>query len=295
MSHNNMSSFFSGTDMGELHSNSPNHVYYLSLIVNNKGSFVAKLAYVGKQLVNRKISMQNKIGKWVWGKPSKPVEEEVLFIHDCTVAIEMVNSTKFVQRVKKVIERADKRAIPATPKYTSAGYHGLGNGKDPAYKGWDKWSGRDGYDYPPALHKYTAPSVPSLPESSPKRTQLAKHLIACELSPALLMLSLTAHVNKAEEVYKDMVDEGIVESYREFFTTTSPTFLGEAYQEVYGEDVIEANDKFGMELEEAVNLIPGRIGEALRDVIDEILMEYELAREEESEALNAGSGFNIVN
>lgn len=44
--HHRMATFFSGTDMSELHDNAPLHNYYLSLIVNFAGSYTAKIAYV---------------------------------------------------------------------------------------------------------------------------------------------------------------------------------------------------------------------------------------------------------
>ena len=47
-SHNTMSVFFSGTDMSELEDNSPNHNYYLSLIVNNFMDFCAKVCFIAQ-------------------------------------------------------------------------------------------------------------------------------------------------------------------------------------------------------------------------------------------------------
>lgn len=47
--HHDMATFFSGTDMSELHDNAGNHNYYLSLIVNFAGSYSAKVAYVAKR------------------------------------------------------------------------------------------------------------------------------------------------------------------------------------------------------------------------------------------------------
>lgn len=44
-SHHNMDVFFSGTDDAELNDNSKYHKYYLSLIVNNRGDFKAKIGY----------------------------------------------------------------------------------------------------------------------------------------------------------------------------------------------------------------------------------------------------------
>lgn len=47
--HHTMSAFFSGTDMSELHDSTPFHNYYLSLIVNFKGEYVARVAYIAKK------------------------------------------------------------------------------------------------------------------------------------------------------------------------------------------------------------------------------------------------------
>lgn len=44
--HHNMTTFFSGTDMDELHINTPFHNYYLSLIVNYSGEYTARVAYI---------------------------------------------------------------------------------------------------------------------------------------------------------------------------------------------------------------------------------------------------------
>jgi hypothetical protein len=45
--HHSMDTFFSGTDTSELHDNAPNHNYYLSLIVNYDGKWMAKVAICG--------------------------------------------------------------------------------------------------------------------------------------------------------------------------------------------------------------------------------------------------------
>jgi len=44
--HHNMETFFSGTDMGELHDSAPSYNYFLSLIVNYKNEYIAKIATV---------------------------------------------------------------------------------------------------------------------------------------------------------------------------------------------------------------------------------------------------------
>ena len=61
-SHNNMNVFFSGTDNEELTDNAPNYNYYLSLIVNNKNEYCAKIAFVG-EIEGRTIRFKNKKGE----------------------------------------------------------------------------------------------------------------------------------------------------------------------------------------------------------------------------------------
>jgi proteasome lid subunit RPN8/RPN11 len=48
-SHHDMSAFFSGTDTDELMQNADKHNYYLSLIVNFSGNYVAKVAFLSER------------------------------------------------------------------------------------------------------------------------------------------------------------------------------------------------------------------------------------------------------
>lgn len=60
-SHNTMGVFFSGTDNDELTDNAPNYNYYLSLIVNNKNEYCARIAFIG-EIEGRVIKFNNKDG-----------------------------------------------------------------------------------------------------------------------------------------------------------------------------------------------------------------------------------------
>lgn len=265
-SHNNMRSYFSGTDMGELHNNAPNHTYYLSLIVNNAGEYVAKLAYIGKQLVNKKISLQNKVGKWVWAKSPKPVEEEVLFIHNCVVVPEMADGIRFVERFKKVVKRAEQKEA----RFSAAAYGSYTPGYPTDYRR-NVPSTEDKFSYPPGISKYMSGKVTtSMPtvDSTPNRTKLAKVLISCNISDEYMNKPLMKHVEEAEEAYKSMNTDDIEDSYAEFFLTSSPEFLVDAYKTIYMENPESNPDKFYTELDKAVAIIPGRIGEVLTQVVD---------------------------
>jgi len=57
--HHNMDAFFSGTDKKDLHDNTPNHGFYISLIVNFNGNFVCKGAFLAKTKVNTTLDLSD--------------------------------------------------------------------------------------------------------------------------------------------------------------------------------------------------------------------------------------------
>lgn len=58
--HHSMGTFFSGTDMSELHDNAPNHNFYLSLIVDykNHGDWMAKVAIDGEEITTGTVKTE---------------------------------------------------------------------------------------------------------------------------------------------------------------------------------------------------------------------------------------------
>lgn len=76
-----MAVFFSGTDNEELAENAPNYEYYLSLIVNNKGDMMAKVAFMGEQEINTpSFTFKGLKGKKHIIKGEKKVEPSVFTI-----------------------------------------------------------------------------------------------------------------------------------------------------------------------------------------------------------------------
>lgn len=111
-SHNNMSVFFSGTDVSELEDNAPNHEYYLSLIVNNKGDKQAKVCHIAKRLT--KFQRRNS-DTLQFENFQNELEEEVLIIYNCEIVEECQNievSKEFEERTSEIIKIADSK-----PKY----------------------------------------------------------------------------------------------------------------------------------------------------------------------------------
>jgi hypothetical protein len=114
-----MNTFFSGTDLQELHDNvakfSP---YYLSLIVNFDGIYSAKIVYLNK-LPSRSISImdENDDEKFI-----ETAEREVMFSFDLNIEFEHnTQNTVLMDRIKEL--KAKKAAkVAALPAYTSNGY-----------------------------------------------------------------------------------------------------------------------------------------------------------------------------
>lgn len=85
--HHNMGTFFSGTDMSELHDNAPNHNFYLSLIVDYKNheDWCAKVAVDGEEVTVGKVKTEGflkrtgtvkTITKWRGHSGDQSVERE---------------------------------------------------------------------------------------------------------------------------------------------------------------------------------------------------------------------------
>ncbi len=101
-SHNSMNVFFSGTDNEELTDNAPNYNYYLSLIVNNKNEYCAKIAFVG-EIEGRTIRFKNKKGEQQEIiSPSK----QCTFNYDMEVLTESSNliDSFFIKQYDKITE-----------------------------------------------------------------------------------------------------------------------------------------------------------------------------------------------
>jgi len=111
-SHHNMDSYFSATDMEELNENSENHSWYLSLIVNNAGKYVAKIGYRTEAVISKTI--RGPI-------PIEPIiEASVMFLHfDVDVVktkFDSIMPTSWLNKLKEVV----------SPKYGIGG-SGLGH------------------------------------------------------------------------------------------------------------------------------------------------------------------------
>jgi len=108
--HHSMDTFFSGTDTGELHTNSPHHNFYLSLIVNFSCNYIAKIACYSPP-IERVMKFKGSSGDY-----ERTAElPGVLLVYDCNILFELPEW--FNERFAEV-EKKKK-----TPIYTK-GYMG---------------------------------------------------------------------------------------------------------------------------------------------------------------------------
>lgn len=111
-SHNTMNVYFSGTDWSELEDNSPNHNFYLSLIVNNFMDFCAKVAFIAESTESQ-YKAKDENGNFY----SYNVETEAskkLVTYDCNIFSpeDKINvSEDFSSKVNLIIEEAAKRPV----------------------------------------------------------------------------------------------------------------------------------------------------------------------------------------
>jgi len=108
-SHHSMDSFFSQTDSDELAENAVNYNYYLSLIVNNRGKYVARVAFPGK-IEGRTISYTNNKGLQI---NIKTEDEDVIFYYEMDIVIE---EETFVDKIKRKFLKKYNRAIGTLPE-----------------------------------------------------------------------------------------------------------------------------------------------------------------------------------
>lgn len=107
-SHNTMKSYFSGTDMDELDDNSEHHNYYLSLIVNNYGEMVAKVALRGTE---KGYECKDENGEDWRLNMTKPTPKLITFDCDIKQSYKPINVEKeFESRVSTIITKSDVAA-----------------------------------------------------------------------------------------------------------------------------------------------------------------------------------------
>ena len=110
--HHSMKAYFSGTDDQELRDNTPNHAYYLSLIVNHKGEYVARLCVMAKREIKGTsgVTYKNINGKDKTSATEIKQIQEIVYAIDLEVSYTQAPQNSFMGEVTKIQARKEERA-----------------------------------------------------------------------------------------------------------------------------------------------------------------------------------------
>lgn len=118
-SHNNFTTFFSGTDISELHINVHNHDFYLSFITNNNREDIAKLSFSGKANINSNIThhfTDTDQTEFIVSDNNTTTDVSVMDF-DCNIIYEsdtnynVTNDSFFIEKLDSIISKAEVKNI----------------------------------------------------------------------------------------------------------------------------------------------------------------------------------------
>jgi len=134
-SHHDMSAFFSGTDTDELMVNVDKHNYYLSLIVNFSGNYVAKVAFLSERKLVSQMHYTDDHGQLK--KFKEETTQNTLVVVNMVIALEY-NNRFFYNRIDQIREKkkqaADLKKIEQKSKEKK--YKGRGAGQQQSLYGF---------------------------------------------------------------------------------------------------------------------------------------------------------------
>lgn len=127
-SHNNMGVFFSGTDWSELEDNAPNHNFYLSLIVNNRMDFCAKVCFIAdtdtEEIQLSYYAKDEKGNRYEYGKQAVNTKRDKLIVYDCDIQTPQLPKpdAAFIARTNYIIEKAKPKVASRVYGKNNAGF-----------------------------------------------------------------------------------------------------------------------------------------------------------------------------
>lgn len=126
-SHHDMGAFFSGTDNDELMENVDKHNYYVSLIVNFSGNYVAKVAFLSEVETTTQMLYTDDHGELQ--KEKEETITKTMIVTELKIALEY-NEEFFYNRITQVREKIKAaKAAKEVVQYKSGKWGGSSKGK----------------------------------------------------------------------------------------------------------------------------------------------------------------------
>jgi hypothetical protein len=204
-SHNTMNAYFSGVDDSEIHDNAANYNGYLSVVVNNKLEFAARLAWVGKFDSSRNVNIEG------FNLFPEKEETEALFILELEKVEDVVevNDDVFMTRLEEVKEEdkvSKQQSYSNVYPYNGTFYNSPYPGSSKRYMGFNV--GNNNKSLPPGFRKqdyYNPKEVRTQYYSSIKTTQACKEFLklAFDMSSTAQNEKITFNqiLEKIEDIY----------------------------------------------------------------------------------------------
>lgn len=123
-SHNNMATFFSGTDTNTLLAEGSDMNHFVSLIVNNAGKYTAGITRRAKvkQTVNEEFSYPTWGDERVRGNRTFTVEKECVQWFNLDIEVEGISNDFEEEMLARIKEIRASKVVSKTPKYLSQNY-----------------------------------------------------------------------------------------------------------------------------------------------------------------------------
>lgn len=158
-SHNSMATFFSGTDTGELTASAPLHNVFVSLIVNNAGTYSIGLSVQGKykstSVIEQTINFNDFSGDVCTFDPTttnQVVNEEVIYHAFGTIEKEVTSPSIFSRLLDRITKVKEKKYKPKESTNFNSSFYTNNNNKI-VYPGQDS-----GYGYSSFKPSYEKPT-----------------------------------------------------------------------------------------------------------------------------------------
>lgn len=227
--HHSMETFFSGTDMDELHQTTPMHNYYLSLIVNFNGNWTAKVAYIAKHQtkINYK-SVNDEIREVV-------NEKEVLVTIDMAIEKEVQEVTvpDFFRTRYESLNEERKRKIEEKSKFHKtylgpsagiipySGAYGKQNTNELPYNSFTQRSNETPADKPAVPKESVITTTGTLSRKGKSFNEIPKKYTPYSQVEEKIRDKILFWLNNARNIFQDMTKKNFsdIKEAVEYFTT----------------------------------------------------------------------------